>query len=395
MENTSDLGGVAAFTNGAAVAPTVAAEIKERRRGGWYPKLVARYLKRNVARARSEAARSAASTETPHARATAAIRWACAKSAISGALAGLVSTGATLFTAQTEGVGGILAGPVAALAIGGEMIFRSVLHIELTCELAQIFEVEVDPEDDDDIWRLYALSFGTHRHEKESADPGRELVGELASVEEGEEIGEKIGQKVLGESVMRNIVPVLGIFTSAVTNYLTTRDLGDNVRRYMRYQHALDREGSRACIACGKHLDLVIEGMWFIFSADGKLDPEEAAFLSHMLQKIDDPLLRHAVLGRFVEDELDWTIRIKAEVPESSRDEFMHVLEVAAAVDKEVGLPERKILRRAARALGREYSQERVEQMIAQFEESGVLGRPPASEPRAEPTIPEAVPVPS
>ena len=51
----------------------------------------------------------------------------------------------------------------------------------------------------------------------------------------------------------------------------------------------------------------------------------------------------------------------------------MHLLEVAAAVDKEVGLPERKILRRAAHALGREYSQERVEQMIREFEESGVL----------------------
>jgi uncharacterized tellurite resistance protein B-like protein len=376
MENSSDLGGVATFTNGAAATiPPIEAAIKERRRGGWYPKLVAHYLKRNVARAAAHPA--TASTETPHARATAAIRWACVKSAISGAVAGLVSTGATLFTAQTEGVGGLIAGPVAALAIGGEMIFRSVLHIGLTCELAQIFDVEVDPDDDDDIWRLYALAFGTHGHDSGSEDPGRELVGELTHVEGGEEIGAKIGQKVLGESVMRNIVPVLGIFTSAVTNYLKTRALGDTVRRYMRYQHALDAEGSHASVTCHKQLDLLIEGMWFIFSADGKLDPEEAAFLGHMLKKLDSPLERHAVIARFVEDELDWTVRIKTEVPESVRDEFMHVLEVAAAVDKEVGLPERKILRRAARALGREFSQERVEKMIAEFEETGVLGRPP------------------
>ncbi len=86
---------------------------------------------------------------------------------------------------------------------------------------------------------------------------------------------------------MRNIVPVLGIFTSAVTNYLMTRRLGDTVRRYMRYQHALDAEGSYASDHCHAVLDLVIEGMWFIFSADGKLEPEETAFLGHMLKKLD------------------------------------------------------------------------------------------------------------
>jgi len=60
-------------------------------------------------------------------------------------------------------------------------------------------------------------------------------------------------------------------------------------------------------------------------------------------------------------------------VPEASRDAFLHALEVAAAVDKEVGVPERKILRRAARALGREFDLKRVERMMAEFEDRGVL----------------------
>ena len=128
---------------------------------------------------------------------------------------------------------------------------------------------------------------------------------------------------------------------------------------------------------CEDHLDLLLEGLWFIFTADGKLSPEEAAFLAHMLQQLD-PLRRRATIARFVEDELDWTLRIGQEVPERMRDAFLHVLEVAAAVDKEVGLPERKILRRAAHALGREFSQERVEKMIAQLEETGVIAEPEA-----------------
>jgi hypothetical protein len=70
------------------------------------------------------------------------------------------------------------------------------------------------------------------------------------------------------------------------------------------------------------------------------------------------------------------------------RDVFMHVLEVAAAVDKEVGLPERKILRRAAQALGRDVSKERIQKMITELEQNGVLSeetspRTPAYPPTA------------
>jgi len=382
MAEENGSSGVSAFVGATPeVAIPAAFEVGKRRPGGWFVKLVSYYLKRNAARAADKPA--AAPTETATVRARSAIRWACVKSAISGATAGAISTGATVVTAQTEGVGAIVAGPVAALAIGGEMIYRAVLHVGLSCELAQIFGVELDPDDDHDLWRIYALAFGTHRQDDESEDPGKQLVHEVTHLE-GEQVGEKIGQKVLGESVMRNIVPVAGIFASAITNYLMTRRLGDTVRRYMRYQHALDAESSRACQICAPQLDLLIEGLWFIFSADGKLTPEEAAFLAHMLRKLD-PALRRATMARFVEDELDWTVRIK-EVPESMRDAFMHLLEVAAAVDKEVGLPERKILRRAARSLGRAFSQERVEKMIVELEETGVLAEPAPAQPAAAPS---------
>jgi uncharacterized tellurite resistance protein B-like protein len=372
MSKASETGGVAGYVNGAggageAAIPRIPSETG--RRGGWYGKLVAHYLKRALSAQKAHPGTDDGDTAAALART--AIRWACFKSALSGALAGSVSTGATIFTAETEGLGGVVAAPVAALAIGGEMIYRAILHVELTTELAAIFEVDLDPEDDDDIWRVYALAFGTKQQDEGSADPGRDLVSEVTHME-GEHVGESIGQRVLGESVMRNIVPVVGIFTSAFTNYLMTRRLGDTVRRYMRYHHALDREGSHVSVQCRAHMDLLIEGLWFIFSADGKLTSEEAAFLGHMLKKLD-PVLRRATIARFVEDELDWTIRIRRDVPEEIRDAFVHLLEIAAAVDKEVGLPERKILRRAAHALGREYSQERVERMIAEFEENGVL----------------------
>jgi hypothetical protein len=332
---------------------------------GWFNRLVAWHLKRRRGRKALERTDAAESDQ-----ARALIRRACLKAAASGAAAGSVSTGAALLTAQTEGMASIVTVPLAAAAIGVEMGFRTIVHLDLACDLAATFEVPYDLEDPDDLYRLYALIFHAAGEKDEGEDQGREVVHDVMA-EETQEIGEKLGTRVLGESVARNLLPVLGIATSAVTNYMVTRKLGDTVRRYMRYRRALHDALEHASQECHQELDLLIEGVWFIFSADGKLTPEEVGALAHLLQKL--PLEERAkVEKRFVEDELEWADRIE-KLPEAVRDEFLHALQVAAAVDKHVGLPERKILRRAAHHLGRTFDRERVEKMIAEFEEYGVL----------------------
>jgi uncharacterized tellurite resistance protein B-like protein len=343
--------------------------LERRRGGGWFTKLFAYYLRRYEAK-RTKTQAAIVSNDQISDVARGAIFKACVKSSLSGAAAGVVSTAATLVTAETEGLGGFVAVPLAALTIGGEMMYRSFVHLDLTMQLAEIFQVRFDPNDPDDLWRLYALVFKTHEEEAGDGDAGRALVSEVIDVE-GSQVGEKIGSKVLGESVARNIIPFVGIVSSAVTNFVVTRRLGDTVRRYMRYQRALHDAFAHATEACRANIDLLIEGMWFIFTADGHLSPEETATLAYLLDKLD-PISRSAVEARFVEDELDWVNRIES-IPEETRDHFLHALEVAACVDKEVSLPERKILRRVAHHLNRDFDLDHLKNMIAEFEEYGVL----------------------
>ena len=343
--------------------------IKQEGRGrGWFTRLAGLYFKRNLARI---AARKQIDLAVPE-RAEKAITRACMKSAFSGAASGALSTAATVLTAESQGALGFALVPLAGVAIGGEMMFRAVVHVDLTCELAEIFGVKFDADDEDDFWRLYALAFKTHGHrDGEDDDPGKGLVEKVTRLER-EEVGERIGRVLVGESVMRNIVPFAGIVTSAVANFLLTRRLGHTVRRYMRYHRAMRDALARAEGACKGQLDVLIEGMWFIFTADGKLEPEEAACLASMLSELD-PIRRRAVTQRFTDDEIDWMARIKTEVPEENRDAFLHALEVAAAVDKEISLPERKILRRIANIFGRPYDPKHLELLVAEFEDKGVL----------------------
>jgi hypothetical protein len=350
---------------------------------GWFTKLIGFYLRRYKARDAGRVRGQVKPGQSVSDAARSRIRRASVKSAISGAAAGTMSTAATLITAQTEGLGGLVAIPIAALGIGGEMMYRSLVHFDLTVQLADLFQVEFDPGDPADIIRLYSLVFKTNVEEddapKERASEaatggslGKDLVHKVKHLESAE-VGEQIGNKVLGESVVRNIVPFVGIVSSAVTNFVLTQRLGNTVRRYMRYQRAIDDAFERAADECGAHLDLLVEGIWFIFTADGNLAPEETVTLVKLLEKLD-PITGHATLARFVEDELDWADRIE-QIPEAMRDAFLFALEVAACVDKEVSLPERKILRRAAHHLGRDFDLVRLQAMVNEFDEEGVLAK--------------------
>jgi hypothetical protein len=340
---------------------------KDKKKGlhrSWFTNLVNAYVHHRNAR-RGEL-RAPDGTEGE--RALKLIEIACVKASFTGAAAGLLSTGATVVTAETQGVGAFIALPVAAAAIGGEMFYRAVIHLEMTCDLAELFGVPFEPDDTGELWRVYALAFNTHDHDED--DPAHELVHKVAEAE-GEQVGEAIGGKLLGESVLRNVLPFVGIATSSVQNWRLTKRLGDTVRRYVRYQRALRDALERDRSACQAHLELLVEGFWFVFTADGNLAEEEAATLAKIYDRFDDAK-KLELKARFIADESGFLHRC-SELPQEVRDAFLHALEVAAAVDKEFTLPEQKFLERCAHALGRPFKPQKVHEMMRIFEEKGVL----------------------
>ena len=307
-------------------------------------------------------------TENDAARAI--VRRTCWISAGTGFVTGATSTSAAVLTAQSDGLAAFATIPVALGTIGAELVGRTVLHLHMTLELGDVFSRPWNPDTPADLFHLYALSFGAERYEEKPSDPGRDL---LSRVLEGsaDDLGQRIGATLFGESLARNLVPFVAIASSSTTNWIRTRRLGDSVRRYLRYQRALTE--SLACFE-REHpevFDLVIEGIWFLFIADGHLNVEETATLANLLANLD-PKRRSALTARFVDDELDWTERL-ARVPENLRDPFLHTLEVAAAVDTHVSLPERKLLRRAAVELGRKPNPVRVEALLYELDKVGVL----------------------
>jgi hypothetical protein len=360
-------------TTSSSSAPSVDAASVERvassgAASGWFARLATLRLRRREALRRGKAP-PAATGRTETERADAAVRAACVKCALTGAASGGVTTAAELLTAETKGLAALATVPAAVLAIGGEMLFTAVVRLDLTCDLAEIFGVPIE-NDPTTFWWLYALAFGATQHDEGTNDPGRRLVERVLHLT-GDEVADKIGSKLVGESVLRNVVPGVAIAASSVSNWVMTRHLGETMQQAMLYHRAFHDALRDAQYRCAPHKGLLAEGQWFLFTADGRLSPEETFTLASLLRSFA-AAERTEVLARFVDDDYDWLQRL-GELPESERDEFFHALEVAATVDELVSLPERRILRAAARILGRTYDDARIGRMVKQFDEVGVL----------------------
>jgi hypothetical protein len=138
-------------------------ELRDLRSGQWMSKLAHAYLELHAEhRAARATPAAAAGGPEPQAhartrpRAEQLVRRTAMASALGGAGAAGVTTGAIVATADSGGLAGLLTIPAAAAAIGGDMALRSLLHLRLTCELADLEGVALGPEDATEVLRLFA-----------------------------------------------------------------------------------------------------------------------------------------------------------------------------------------------------------------------------------------------
>jgi hypothetical protein len=308
-----------------------------------------RRLERAKAKARAKREAGAYAAGVPKDCADRIVRWTCLKAAVSGFLSGVTISGAQLAAVETLTVGAIAAVPVGVGVITGELLIRTVLHVDMACELAELYQMPV--VEGDDALRVLALAAGFGGAPCEGDRSGARR-GRYPTEAERAEVVRRTTRLLFGESVLRNLFPIVGIATSTVTNFVITRRLGERLRDSFHKDRAMaETLTAVAGHPVGQYMDLVMEGLWFVFTADGVLSAEELACLAHRLDTLD-AARRKEILSRFVEDPRDWLDRVTA-VPEEVRDDFVAILDKAASLT-DFGTPLPKgFVRRVAEALGR------------------------------------------
>jgi len=343
-DDPEQLGGIRTFLE------SLARQITRRdlRTGHWYSKLQRAYLAYYAERV-GQTELGAVPADRRAAVAHALIQRAAVWSSASGTGAAVGVTAASVAMARTAFLAAPVALPLAAAGLAAELFVRTVLHLQLTCELAELYGMPFNVDSETELLRVFALAVRAEMHETED-DPGRGLVERITRSQQSSTLGKLIASSLIGESLLRNAIPFADIVFSTARNWQLTHQVGLFVQGYASRRVALAKAVAQVAEYSPQALETLVEGVWFIFISDGRLTGIETALLSYLMRtrKVSAELTQH-----FVSDEAGWLEQLRA-LPEDRelRTRFLHALEVAAALEAPIVASELTILKRAADTLG-------------------------------------------
>lgn len=247
---------------------------------------------------------------------------AAAEAAALGGMAGALTTGAAAVFASAQGGVGWVALPLAAAAMAGDLVARLLLHVELVARIAAVHGATVNEQE-----LVRILTVNVTERDPHAEDLGRGRLARVARVELGDS-GELLS-KLVGETLLRNVLPVINIAGSAWKSWRLTRTLGRTADRYFRLRAVLAPAIDAFERAHPEQVSLASEALWFTFTADGHVQDAETLALAHVLWRRPDEMTGQ--LTRFVTDTAAFMARLEAARPEVRAD-VRRLVELATSV---------------------------------------------------------------
>jgi hypothetical protein len=235
----------------------------------------------------------------------------------------------------------------------------------MACDIGELYGVRFPPGKEDELIRLYALASGAEMHET-SDDPGRGIVVRLVRTEKSGGLDKLVAAQLVDETLLRNIIPYADVLISSYRNWTLTHDLGHFVRRYAARRLILEKAVAELKRHSPESVGLLLEGIWFIFIADGRLTDIETALLADLVGAHPDP---RVLTARFIEDETEFLARLPhMDLRGEVRECFLRALEIAAAVDVAMSDKEFATLSRIGTAISLAPDEQAIAKMSQRFE---------------------------
>jgi tellurite resistance protein len=305
----------------------------------------------------------------PATRADARIRRMLSRATVASVAAAAGATSAELLPLMTESIAAPIALPIAVCSVGAEMLYTTVLQIDLAFDLASIYGVPFAADDVGEISTMLAAALGVElvgeptRHDKPAA-PGETKSWRVQRQMLRSDFARHLGNTLLGSAIARNVLPVAGIVAGAAWNQIV-------LRRFAREVHTAVRRRLGIVNACrGVRLrDLpsarsILDGAYLIATADGDIHHQEALALATLIDSLNLPDRIAVQDASFTDDEEAWFAHLPALDP-GLRPTLLRVLVLVASATGALGTAERRFLKRVARALPCEIHFDAIERFAA------------------------------
>jgi uncharacterized protein (DUF697 family) len=354
------------------------------RDGTWFRRIVASHVKKHGASVTSDHWDRKYPGLDTEARARKQIAVVARGAAVTGAVASLGASTGELLSLFTEGLAAPVGVPATLVSMALEAAYTALLQIDLVCDLASIYGVPFDPDDVGEVATLFGLALGMKLDKdgakEREAPPGEDdgvptgLTARLIELEDGE-IATRIGRKLLEESIVKNIVPVLGVGIAARWNYVGTRRIAAAARKYVRYRRVLGDALAKLDLSAITDPAVLLAGVWLLATVDGEAGHEEVMAVAAIMDSLPEERRKVLELGRALGDDEEQWFEDLASVPAAMHAPLLEVLYLVAATDKELQASERRFLRRVGKVLGRPVDLPRIEQLCRHLASGVALPR--------------------
>jgi tellurite resistance protein len=305
---------------------------------------------------------------SPQERAQRRIRRMLTRATVAGVTAAAGASTAEVLSIVGNGPGTLVAAPLGLVSVGAEMLYTTALQIDLAFDLASIYGVPFAHDDVGEIATLLAMAIGVDlvseptRHDKPAGATETKPWRVMRQMQR-EDFAQRVGREVVQQSLLRNIVPVVGVVISAAWNQVVLRRFANQVHTAVRQRLGILNACRGMNLGDQRTARAILDGAWLIATADGDIGHLEALALATLIDSLTLPQRIAVHDASFSDDEEEWF----AELPQldpSAHGVLIEVMALIASADGVLTTPERRFLRRLGRALDREVDLGAVEQLV-------------------------------
>ena len=282
------------------------------------------------------------------------IETACRYAGIAGAVTGVVVTANQIALLGSAGM------TIALFAgsIGAELIYLTRLQIRLALDLAAVYDLQLDPDDPEDILMIFGYAMGIAPHEliskglQTAASTGtRNAIRthiSKSTLKAVQDFARQLGFKILQRDIIKFTVPVASAAVGSSYNYITTRSIGKLAKK--QFGSGAGTEELRMLVSRRYTYDLIFPAaVMYMANVDGEYHPTEKILYRQMISRMSFDGHDPQVFNQLIKDE-NSIMQAVGKIEETEAAELLlELLTLMAIYDGKLTDQEEQFLQKVAR----------------------------------------------
>ncbi len=331
--------------------------LEEVKSGDWFIKLLQQVVRAYNRNARAEYFQKKYPGLPPDDIADILTSLAVRYATIAGAVAGAAATANQIAVLSSAGM-------TTALflgTIGAEMLYLSQIQMRLVLDLSVIYDLQLDPEDPEDVLMVFGYALGVAP--TEMIGKGLQIAtgaGTKAAIKKYiskgtlqaiKDFARRLGFNILQRTIIKYVVPVASAAIGSSYNYATTKSVGRIAKAHLKNRGKVTDE-LRALVSRQHNYDLAFPAaVMYVAQVDGHFSAKEKELYKAMLSRMSFDEHTQEEFQKLIANEENILDAIGRIEDEDVRRALLEALVLMTIYDGELAEKEIEFLKSAAEQL--------------------------------------------